>query len=80
MPQAYSPKTSTVGHIRWSYILHRNDVHTKNLLHAANRVTDKHVNFDSQEMKVSLAAQTLSGSVRSEGHWLCTVSTVQSNG
>ena len=36
---------------------------TKNGLHAANRVTDKHVNFDSQKMKVSLAAQTLSHSV-----------------
>ncbi|XP_037831652.1 uncharacterized protein si:ch73-130a3.4 isoform X3 [Kryptolebias marmoratus] len=63
MLQAYSPLTSASGQINWRYIVHLNDVQTKDGLHAANRVTDKHVNFDSQKMKVSLAAQTLSRSV-----------------
>ncbi|KAM7417153.1 hypothetical protein PAMA_017000 [Pampus argenteus] len=62
MLQAYSPLTSTSGQINWKYIIHLNDVQKKDRLHAANRVTDKHVDFDSQKM-VSLAAQTLSRSV-----------------
>lgn len=63
MLQAYSPITSTSGQINWSYIIRLNDVQRKDGLHAANKVTDKHVNFDSQKMKVSLVAQTLSRSV-----------------
>ena len=55
MLQAYSPITSTTGHINWTYIVHLNDVQAKDGLCAANRVTDKHVHFDSQKMKVSLA-------------------------
>ncbi|KAK0149238.1 hypothetical protein N1851_010235 [Merluccius polli] len=57
--QAYSPLTSTSGQINWRYVVHLNDVQTKHGLHATNRVTDKHVSFDSQKMKVSLAAHTL---------------------
>lgn len=63
MLQAYSPITSTTGQINWRYIVHLNDVQAKDGLHGANKVTDKHVNFDSHKMKVSLAAQTLSRSV-----------------
>lgn len=32
-------------------------------LHAANKITDKHVFFANQKMRVNLAAQTLSSSV-----------------
>ena len=35
----------------------------KDGLHAANKITDKHVYFENQKMRVSLAAQTLSRSV-----------------
>lgn len=35
----------------------------KDGLHAANKITDKHVYFENHKMRVSLAAQTLSRSV-----------------
>ncbi len=35
----------------------------KDGLHAANKITSKHVHFDGQKMKVSLAAEILSHSV-----------------
>lgn len=54
---------STTGPIDWKLIADLNDVQMKNGLHAANKITSKHVYFDSQRMKVSLAAQTLSCSV-----------------
>lgn len=63
MLQAYSPITSSTGQINWTFIVQLNEVQVKDGLHAANKVTGKHVNFDSQKMKVSLAAQTLSRSV-----------------
>ncbi|XP_028979363.2 uncharacterized protein LOC114840356 isoform X4 [Esox lucius] len=63
MLQAYSPIRSITGSINWKYIVHLNNVQKKSGLHAANRVTDKHVNFANQKMKVSLADQTLSSSV-----------------
>lgn len=63
MLQAYSPIRSTTGTINWKYIVHLNNVQKKSGLHAANRVTDKHVNFANLKMKVSLAAQTLSSSL-----------------
>ncbi|CAM4693034.1 unnamed protein product [Leuciscus chuanchicus] len=56
----YSPITSSTGQINWTFIVHLNVVQVKDGLHAANKVTGKHVRFDSQKMKVSLAAQTLS--------------------
>lgn len=63
MLEAYSPILSVTGTINWKYIVHLNDVQKKSGLHAANRVTDKHVYFGNQKMKVSLAAQALSNSV-----------------
>ncbi|XDV45352.1 hypothetical protein PO909_013466 [Leuciscus waleckii] len=63
MLEAYSPILSVTGTINWKYIVHLNDVQNKSGLHAANRVTDKHVYFGNQKMKVSLAAQALSNSV-----------------
>uniref|UniRef100_A0A8C4NNJ2 THAP-type domain-containing protein n=1 Tax=Dicentrarchus labrax TaxID=13489 RepID=A0A8C4NNJ2_DICLA len=67
---AYSPIRSINGSIIWKYIVHLNNVQKKSGLHAANRVTDKHVNFAYQKMKVSLAAQTLSSSVAVALHTL----------
>ena len=52
--QAYSPIASTTGSIDWKHIVHLNDVQKKSGLHAANRVTDKHVHFANQKMKVCL--------------------------
>ncbi|XP_039525572.1 THAP domain-containing protein 6-like isoform X1 [Pimephales promelas] len=59
MLQAYSPITSSTGQINWTFIAHLNEVQVKDGLHAANKVTGKHVHFDSQKIKVSLPAQTL---------------------
>ncbi|KAM3850430.1 THAP domain-containing protein 6-like [Diretmus argenteus] len=39
MLQAYSPITSTTGHINWTYIVHLNDVQAEDGLHAANKRT-----------------------------------------
>lgn len=63
MLQAYSPNLSSAGQVKWSYISQLNEVQEKEGLQAANRVTSKHINFTTQKMKVSLAAQTLSRSV-----------------
>uniref|UniRef100_A0A9J7ZUA4 DNA transposase THAP9 n=1 Tax=Cyprinus carpio carpio TaxID=630221 RepID=A0A9J7ZUA4_CYPCA len=63
MLQAYSPIATTTGQINWRYINHLNDVQKKDGLHAANKITDKHVYFENHKMRVSLAAQTLSCSV-----------------
>ena len=52
--QAYSPIRSITGSINWKYIVQLNNVQKKSGLHAANRVTDKHVNFANQKMKVCL--------------------------
>lgn len=52
--QAYSPIRSATGRISWNYIVQLNNVQKKSGLHAANRVTDKHVNFANQKMKVCL--------------------------
>ncbi|KAK1876352.1 DNA transposase THAP9 [Dissostichus eleginoides] len=63
MLQAYSPIAMTTGQIKWRFINHLNDVQKKDGLHAANKITDKHVYFENHKMRVSLAAQTLSRSV-----------------
>ena len=52
--QAYGPIRSITGSINWKYIVQLNNVQKKSGLHAANRVTDKHVNFANQKMKVCL--------------------------
>lgn len=60
---ASSPIAMITEHINWRYINHLNDVQKKDGLHAANKITDKPVNFEYHMMRVSLAAQTLSCSV-----------------
>ena len=52
--QAYSPIRSVSGSINWDYIVQLNNVQKKSGLHATNRVTDTHVNFANQKMKVCL--------------------------
>lgn len=54
VPQVYSPISSVTGIIDWKYIVHLNNVQKESGLHAANRVTDKHVHFGNQKMKVCL--------------------------
>ncbi|XP_076121935.1 THAP domain-containing protein 6-like [Alosa pseudoharengus] len=63
MLEAYSSIVSPAGTVRWQHISELNNVQEREGLHAACKVTRKHVNFSSQKMKVSLAAQTLSRSV-----------------
>ena len=61
--EAYSPLRSPQGLINWSLISQLSELQEKEGLHAANKVTRKHIQFKSQIMKVSLAAQVLSRSV-----------------
>lgn len=63
MLQAYSSIVSPAGTIKWKYISQLNDVQEHEGLHAANKITRKHIDFEGQKMKVSVAAQTLSRSV-----------------
>ena len=63
MLDAYRTIISSSGSIEWEYIRKLNNVQEKSGLHLANKLTFKHVNFSNQNMKVSLAAQTLSRSV-----------------
>lgn len=45
MLQAYSPVTSSTGQINWTHIVQLNEVQVKDGLHAANKLTHKHVFF-----------------------------------
>lgn len=54
---------SPAGSIRWAYIRDLHNVQDDVGLRMANKITAKHVNFNNQKMKVSLAAQVLSNSV-----------------
>jgi hypothetical protein len=51
------------GHILWEHICQLNNLQKKEGLHAANKLTQKHINFTDNRMNVKLAAQTLSESV-----------------
>lgn len=63
MLEAYKSIISPSGTVKWQHIVDLNDVQEREGLHAANKISRKHVNFDGQKMKVSVAAQTLSRSV-----------------
>lgn len=63
MLQAYSPIKSAEGEISWSYLVKLSEIQEKEGLHAATRLSTKHIQFHGQIMKVSLAAQSLSNSV-----------------
>lgn len=54
------------GHpINWNYIVALHEIQSKNGLHAANRLRSKHIDYKSNKMKTSYAAQTFSKSVAS---------------
>ncbi|KAK6191108.1 hypothetical protein SNE40_002852 [Patella caerulea] len=55
--------TTPTGTVEWNNILTLNDVQNTIGLSAGNKLSNKHVNFQQQKMKVSLAVQTLSNSV-----------------
>lgn len=59
MLQAYSSIVSPAGTVKWKYISELNDVQEHEGLHAANKITRKHINFEGQKMKVSVLAQTI---------------------
>ena len=63
MLQAYSVLQSPDGVIRWQFINKLHDTQQHEGLHAANKLSRKHIEFESHKMKVSLAAQTMSRSV-----------------
>lgn len=42
-----------VGHARWSHLVELNKVQNKEGLRAGNRLTDRHIQFQQQKMKVS---------------------------
>lgn len=52
MLQAYGSINSPVGVVKWSYLSDLNVVQEKEGLHAANRITSKHINFINQKTKV----------------------------
>lgn len=52
-----------VGEAKWQQIVQLHLHQKKEGLTAANKLTDRHIAFQQQKMKVSLAAQTLSSSV-----------------
>lgn len=49
--------------IKWSIIQELSNKQTSEGLHAANKLTERHINFQNEKMNVRLAAQTLSLSV-----------------
>jgi hypothetical protein len=49
--------------ILWEHICQLNNLQKEDGLHAANKLTQKHINFTDNRMNVKLAAQTLSESV-----------------
>ena len=56
---------SSVGTAKWKHIVLLQELQASEGLHAANKLTIKHIRFQKQKMKVKLAAQTLSASVAS---------------
>lgn len=69
--QVFSPVSTATGQICWRYINHINAEQKKTpKLHAANKITDKHVYLENHKMRMSLAGQTL---CRSFSVALCTM-------
>lgn len=72
MLQAYSSIVSPPGTVKWKYISELNDVQEHEGLHAANKIPRKHINFEGQKMKVSVAVGG-DGSSRPHGSWMSAV-------
>lgn len=51
------------GHINWQYIINIVDIQEKAGVHAATKIRRKHIHYQNEKMKVSLAVQTFSRSV-----------------
>lgn len=49
--------SSESGPIKWSFIKHLHDIQQIAGLRAANKLTDKHLNYHQQKMRVYLATQ-----------------------
>ena len=49
--------------IRWQYLIELNKLQEEDGLHLANKLTSMHLGWQSQKMKVNIAAQTLRSSV-----------------
>lgn len=49
--------------IEWKYLQSLLDLQSKSGLRAANKLTKRHIGFETQRMKVKLCTQTLSSSV-----------------
>lgn len=52
-----------VGEARWEYVVKLNEFQTKHSLRLANKLSEKHINFHNNKMKVNLASQLFSKSV-----------------
>jgi hypothetical protein len=50
-------------HIFWEHLCQLNNLQKEEGLHAANKLTQKHINFTDNRMNVKLAAQTLGQSI-----------------
>lgn len=61
--QAYGGFITPDGLVSWQYLSMLHQVQEEEGLRLANKVTQKHIFFEKQEMKVALAAQLLSSSV-----------------
>lgn len=55
--------TTAQGEVRWSFLEQLNDMQNQSGLQLAPHLSNHHINFQNQKMKVILAAQTLSKSV-----------------
>lgn len=49
--------------IEWKYLQSLLDLQSQSGLRAANKLTKRHISFETQKMKVKLCSQTLSNSV-----------------
>ena len=49
--------------IQWEYIRQLNEVQKLHGIHCANKLRDRHINFEKLKMKVCVATQTFSNSV-----------------
>jgi hypothetical protein len=70
MWEAYKSVASASGHVNWSYLQCLHALQTNEGLHLANKLSQRHIAFKKQIMKVSLAAQTISSSVANSMQFL----------
>ena len=56
-------KNSKGEFIKWDYLVKLHELQSREQLRCANKLTDKHINFENQKMKVNLATQLFSNSV-----------------